>query len=224
MFFPFRENKKEIMDDYSIIDDRMFDALKELEVINKYLGGVNITREGINLLVKGRANKKRISILDVGAGYSDVLIKNSNNKMNIIHLDINPGIMKKLRTRNVYANCICGDASTICLRQKSIDIVHLSLFLHHISDRNLKGIFSDLLGIARVGIIINDLRRNVLAYMGIKLLTSIFSKSEMVRNDGPLSVKKGFTKKEIETLLSSFEVEYVIKRKWAFRWLVCVYL
>jgi len=71
--------------------------------------------------------------------------------------------------------------------------------------------------------IINDLRRSVWALIGIKLLTILFSKSSMVKNDAPLSVKRGFIKSELIDMLKSLKIiNYKIKRKWAFRWLVAI--
>ncbi len=73
------------------------------------------------------------------------------------------------------------------------------------------------------GVIINDLRRNILAYSGIKILSMIFSKSEFVKNDGPLSVRRAFTKKEFVKILSRTGVDnFIIKRMWSFRFLVII--
>lgn len=46
----------------------------------------------------------------------------------------------------------------------------------------------------------------------------------MVKNDGPLSVKRAFVKGELLMILNELEIGYfLIKRKWAFRWLVIIY-
>ncbi|MCH7973132.1 MAG: hypothetical protein IH949_04475 [Bacteroidetes bacterium] len=49
------------------------------------------------------------------------------------------------------------------------------------------------------------------------------SKSSMVKNDAPLSVKKGFVKSELIDMFKNLKItNYKIKRKWAFRWLVVI--
>jgi hypothetical protein len=78
--------------------------------------------------------------------------------------------------------------------------------------------------VSKYGIIINDLHRSTLAYSGIKILTTLFSKSEFVKNDGSLSVKRGFKKKELIRILDELNFNYKISYKWAFRWLVIIYL
>jgi hypothetical protein len=76
---------------------------------------------------------------------------------------------------------------------------------------------------SRSGFFINDLHRHPLAYHSIRLLTCFFSKSYLVKHDAPLSVLRGFKKKEMEELLNSAGIQhYKIQWKWAFRWLVIV--
>ena len=71
--------------------------------------------------------------------------------------------------------------------------------------------------------IISDLHRHWLAYHGIKFLTRWFSKSTMVQNDGPLSVMRGFRRKEwIQIFKDSDITNYKIRWKWAFRWQIII--
>ena len=74
-----------------------------------------------------------------------------------------------------------------------------------------------------LGFFINDLHRHPFAYYSIRILTSLFSKSYLVKNDAPLSVLRGFKKKELSALLDKAGISnYTIQWKWAFRWLVIV--
>ena len=55
------------------------------------------------------------------------------------------------------------------------------------------------------------------------ILTRLFSRSYLVKHDAPLSVLRGFKKKELEELLNKAGIlNYTIHWKWAFRWLVIV--
>jgi hypothetical protein len=56
------------------------------------------------------------------------------------------------------------------------------------------------------------------------LLTRLFSKSYLVKNDAPLSVLRGFTKKEwLKYLKKAGATHYAVKWKWAFRHQIIVY-
>ncbi|MGZ5255480.1 MAG: methyltransferase domain-containing protein, partial [Flavitalea sp.] len=55
----------------------------------------------------------------------------------------------------------------------------------------------------------------------IKIITAIFSKSYLVKNDAPLSVLRGFKKTELISALKQAGInDASIEWKWAFRWLV----
>ena len=103
------------------------------------------------------------------------------------------------------------------------DILHASLFLHHFSHDELVVLFKIFRNQVRQGIIISDLHRHWLAYYSIKFLTRWFSKSKMVQNDGPLSVMRGFRRKEwIHIFEDSHITNYKIRWKWAFRWQIII--
>ncbi len=219
-----RSYQKEIMDDFSITDARINTALSELEIINKYLGGRSTSKKGLEIISKVIGQSKRISILDVGSGGSDNFKFNSNGTtVCLTSLDINKGVCRYVKENSSDVNIICGDSYCLPFKESSFDIVHVSLFLHHFSEGEINKLMQSFMKISRHGIIINDLHRSVYAYAGIKLLTFLFSKSEMVKNDGPLSVKRGFLRKELQEIFSSAKSSSVIiEYRWAFRWLAVI--
>jgi hypothetical protein len=84
-------------------------------------------------------------------------------------------------------------------------------------------LLENLSRIARYGIIVNDLHRHAMAYLGISLLTRIFSRSAIVRYDGPASVLRGFLRKELPSLFPErLHAALSISWHWAFRWCVAV--
>ncbi len=97
------------------------------------------------------------------------------------------------------------------------------LFLHHFTDSKIAALLRTLLLKTRKGVVISDLHRHPLAYWGICLLTSLFSRSKAVRNDGPLSVLKGFRRPEVEAILDAAGVGRArVKWRWAFRYVVFI--
>ena len=220
-----RSYAPEIMDDFSIEDERIDQALNELKLINKFLGGIATSATGLKKLVGQNLISSHLNILDVGSGASDVVIalQSGNKKIKFTALDLNKRACEFLRINANEAAVVCGDVNSLPFKYGHFDIVHASLFFHHFKKEEIKTILNNLLLLTRTGLIINDLRRSILALAGIKLLTYLFSKSKMVRNDAPLSVRRGFTKKEFREILDSLNCKYRIKRKWAFRWCVVIY-
>ena len=217
-----RNYDPEILDDFSIRDERIDSALKELKIINSFLGGNGISREGIKIFYT-RANA--LTILDVGSGASDILlkIKKKLNNLNIYCLDMNLRASIYLKKHSTDAKVICGDVLNLPFHTP-FDIIHASLFFHHFKEEEIKRIIISLLKLCNKGIVINDLRRSIFAWLGIKILTTLFSRSKEVKNDGLLSVKRGFIKKDWTEILNDISPgSYKIKRKWAFRWLIVIY-
>lgn len=222
-----RYYEKELMDDFSIFDHRIDEALGELKLVNKYLGGIRTSYSGLKPFLK-TSNDKTINILDIGSGTSDVLesIRRKNVSMKIFSLDKNKKVCAILKEQNngkSESEPILGDVLLLPFKNKSVDIVHSSLFLHHFNEEQIKNIITLSLQIAKQGIVINDLRRSLIAVFAIKFLIMFFSKSSLFKNDAPLSVKKGFIKSELVELLDALQINnYIIKRKWAFRWLIII--
>lgn len=217
-----RRYDPEIMDDVSIQDERIDDALRELKQVNMFLGGRAATQAGLRILRNTLNLYQDLSLLDIGAGGADVF--DDLARLSVTVFDRNPRVCEYLRSRVPYS-IVCGDARRLAFEERSFDVVHASLFLHHLDDTEIRQVLVSCLRIARHGIIINDLRRSIFAYAGIRALTTLFSKSFMVKHDGPLSVLRGFSRKELKSLLADCSVtNYSLRRKWAFRWLVVIRL
>jgi 2-polyprenyl-3-methyl-5-hydroxy-6-metoxy-1,4-benzoquinol methylase len=104
------------------------------------------------------------------------------------------------------------------------DIIFSSLFCHHFKDKEVAEIFRWSAENSRLGFFMNDLQRHPLAYHSIALLTRLFSKSYLVKNDAPLSVARGFKREELAKILQNgmkdASMQTSIAWKWAFRWLL----
>lgn len=208
------------MDDFSIHDERVDLALKELRIINRFLGGITTTKSALKYFLNSDNNE--LSIIDIGSGSSDNLIasKKSFPYLKIVSVDKNIRSLKSILKTSIKLN---SDAFRVPVKDKSFDIVHASLFLHHFTTEETILLIKEFMRISRLGIVVNDLRRSFLALIGIKILTTVFSKSALVKNDAPLSVRRGFRKSELIKLLAYSNIDnYIIKRKWAFRWMLVI--
>jgi hypothetical protein len=211
------------MDDFYIQDERIDLALRELRLINYFLGGNTGSRRGVSKIISDLPDRK-IYLLDAGSGSSDILedLKKRNKSIQVISLDRNKRVCKFIKKNsNLKPMIVCADVFNLPFKNKSIDIVHTSLFLHHFDSGGLKNILKKFADAAKFGIVINDLRRSMLAFLAIKILTLLFSRNELVKNDAPMSVRKGFVKSELLDLMKVMNfLKFEISRKWAFRWLI----
>jgi len=224
MFFR-RSYQKEIMDDVTIGGETLDRAFRELTKINKWLGGQATSLKGIMTLTKYIPHPKTLTILDVGSGGSDIAdaVSSIDADVKITALDLNKNALSYAAKVHPSIHVVQGSVLALPFHDQSFDIVHASLFLHHFSEDDLRDILHSLLNVSRYGIIINDLRRSIFAYLGITFLAQVLSRSDMVKHDGPLSVRRGFTLKELKKICGSISsASFTIHRRWAFRWLVCI--
>lgn len=231
MLLKIRSNQREFLDNTCIPPNDLFLNLRELNFINKYLGGYATTIKGFNEILSTHA--KVNTILDIGFGGGDSIkqISNYANKLKLklffYGVDINADCLKYAQSNlknTKYKELICSDYRTInSTLLKKIDLIHCSLFLHHLSDNEILDLFR-FCKENKCIVLVNDLHRHWLSYYSIKLLTWLFSNSYLVKNDAPLSVKKGFKKAELIALLKRAEYKiYSIKWEWAFRYRLIAY-
>jgi ubiquinone/menaquinone biosynthesis C-methylase UbiE len=129
----------------------------------------------------------------------------------------------KSKAGNSNAEWITADYLELDFEQNKPDIIFSSLFCHHFTNPELITMLQWMQRHSGTGFFINDLHRHPMAYYSIKWLTACFSKSYLVKNDAPISVKRGFIKSDWITLLELAAIQYYsIQWKWAFRWLIVV--
>lgn len=221
--FSQRSTAPEIMDDLNCSGAVVQQTLRELDLINRWLGGNRIILEALRkVLPKPGAE---ITIADLGCGSGEMLRLIRKNftayNLRLTGIDANPGIIAYARQhlKDDAIELISENIFSPSFRERRFDLVLATLFFHHFTSEQLVLIFSQLIRQTRIAVIINDLHRHPLAYYGIYWLTQIFSKSAMVKYDAPLSVLRGFTRKEILEILSESGIKrYVLQWKWAFRW------
>ncbi|RDV11313.1 methyltransferase domain-containing protein [Pontibacter diazotrophicus] len=225
-----RSNEPEIMDDLQLGGQEMYQTLKELEVINNYLGGHKVVLDALDKLVAKHKDKlpQPLHITDIGCGGGDTLLniakwaKNRNIAVKLTGVDANNYIVQVAQERCSHFPFVeveQHDVFSDSFAQHKYDVLVCSLFCHHFTDPQLVKMFSQLYQQAQMVVIINDLHRHWFAYHSIKLLTALFSKSYLVKHDGPLSVWRAFKRRELNSLVQKAGIaKYSLHWKWAFRW------
>ncbi|MEP7165384.1 MAG: methyltransferase domain-containing protein [Ferruginibacter sp.] len=224
-----RSYKKELLDADGIPFEDIRENMRELNTVNRLLGGHKISLAGIHKLIEKRVPGMALSICEIGCGGGDNLqaINNWCRKNNIhasfTGIDIKKECIDFAQEQypGLNATWICKDYAQVDLTAKKPDIIFSSLFCHHFTEQALVKMLHWMKANSSKGFFINDLQRHPLAYYSIKLLTRIFSKSYLVKNDAPLSVARGFKRKEWEVIFTSAGIlQYSIVWKWAFRYLI----
>jgi len=227
--FSKRSREVEIMDNFTLDHRELDPVLKELEVINKLLGGFSVFYDAFRQLDLQNGN----SVCDWGCGGGDSLrvlegyFRRRGLNMRLIGVDATAAAVEFARERNrAFRNMEFRHADVLEheFGQNEFDVVVSSLFTHHFDDKQWILLIRKMVHASRKAVIINDLHRHWFAYHSIGMLTSLFSRSPMVKHDSKISVLRSFRKSELEDLIrcAGFR-RFTIKWMWAFRWQIIIY-
>ena len=223
----YRSTEQEIMDDLSMEGEMLRNTLDQLAIINKRLGGNKATINGLHTLLKAKSKDVVISIVDLGCGSGDMLRavadygRKNNFTFELTGIDANEYTVN-------YARQLSADYPEISYIKMDIlsnefsastsDVVIATLFFHHFSNEEITTILNRVVNKNRIGIIINDLHRSSAAYYLFKLISNFIS-NPMVRNDGAISVLRGFKKNELINISKKLNnTDSAIQWRWAFRY------
>jgi len=226
--FKHRSSESELLDAPNIPEELLFQNLRELDFINRTLGGHSITMSGIKKLVTEK--NKTYHIVDLGCGSGDALkaiadwARSNNFNVRLTGVDRNANAIEYLKNHCVNYPEISGitaDYQDYLNRNEFIEIVHCSLFCHHLKDDELLRLFIYFRQHVKSGFIINDLHRHWLAYYSAWFFTRLLNGTVLAKNDGPVSILRGFKSNELKYLLNKANISnYSIQKEGVFRYLI----
>lgn len=216
------------MDDFSLEGEELRDALDKLAGINAFLGGNNGVIKGIKKLLNSNFKDSEVSIADIGCGSGDMLRviadygKKHDIKFRLTGIDANEFTVNYARKLSAgYENIeyICTDIFAPDFENLKYDIFICTLTLHHFKDDEILKIMSIFNNNAAKGVVINDLHRSKVAYFLFKIICFVFGLNRMSREDGLVSILRGFKKQELQHYSEKLNLKkYSIQWKWAFRY------
>ncbi|MEP7214199.1 MAG: methyltransferase domain-containing protein [Acidobacteriota bacterium] len=232
MFSKFKNRSHELeridTGDYTPAEYERF--LGEIAFINRFLGDARALKKTLLREVEA-ADLYDFSVLDVGAGSGELLRQIdafaacTGRKASLAGLDLNDisaAAIKRDCSAFPNISTIRGDALKLPLADNSFDYAISSLFFHHLTDEQIVIALKEMTRVARRGIFVIDLHRHPAAYALFRLFCFAFRISPLVREDGSLSILRGFKSRELRNLSGiSGPDENQVERKMPFRLVIC---
>jgi SAM-dependent methyltransferase len=223
-----RTDLPEIMDDFSMNGNGLRVALDKIATINQLLGGNKLTLQGVKDLIATIDASQKLTIVDLGCGNGGMLRliaewgKNHGRHFDLIGVDANAytvGYAKELSAHYPNISYQCADIFSETIAASTYDIALFTLTLHHFKNEEIDHLLRTFNKNTRIGIVINDLHRSRIAYRLFQALCFVFRLNAMSRNDGLISILRGFKRKELVSLSEKLNYKnYSIQWKWAFRY------
>ncbi|MEM1321437.1 MAG: methyltransferase domain-containing protein [Bacteroidota bacterium] len=241
--FQSRSTATEIMDDLTLEGQILDEALINLERVNTWLGGNLVLVSGFreilnshlirNVLQEYRAQDRPLVVADAGCGGGDGLramacaTRKAQIKAEFIGLDANAYTVDFARARtSAYPEIkfVQQDILSETCSWEGVDILYCSLFLHHFTDEEQLELMQKCFRQGVKAILINDLQRHWLPYYLFHLICFIFRAPAMTKEDGCLSILKGFRREDLERLMQKAGFQHFkISWRWAFRYQLIIY-
>jgi SAM-dependent methyltransferase len=185
--------------------------LRDLARINRLTGGTRLSERAIRAL---GAPGRSATLLDVGTGGADIPMtllahaRAAGRTLTVTATDSRPEVLAAARgarpslERTSGLLLELGDGRGLPYPDGSFDVAHASLVLHHLEPDEVVTFLRELRRVARRGIVVNDLVRGRLAWIGGWLLVHAIATSRYTRHDGPLSVRRAYSRTELVALLA----------------------
>ena len=211
---PNRRDERELMDAPGLPDAEVTEAYRVLTRVNRQFGNLrSVRRETERWLAEdGPWGVGQVAtLLDVGSGSGDIPrslagVAGRTAPTAVWALDRDPTAVSLAHRSGL--NVVQGDALRLPFADRSFDLVTAVKFAHHFAGSELTRLLAEMTRVARLRVLVLDLRRHWIAYYGFMAWSRVFTDSRLVRYDGPLSVLRGFTAQELGRLgtdLPAFE-------------------
>jgi len=227
MIFKHRNTDMELMDDPNLKIEAIRKILKDVDKANALLGGHGITLRAIRQLAK-EYPQEAYTIVDMGCGDGSMLRKvalycnQQSIKVKCIGVDLNENSIHLAKEQSInFPNIEYLKQDILALDSSSFqcDILLCTLTMHHFSDEQITIFLRKFASLATIGVVINDLERSKLAYLLFKMFSFFMMKTKIAKHDGLISIKSGFTKKDLAIFSNSLtNMVHTIRWRWAFRY------
>ena len=195
----------ELMDRPQPVSAELESDLHNLRQLNRFFGSYALVRRFLRKWIRPR---ETLRVLDLATGSGDIprLIADHTRQIGAsAQID---AVDQQAATVEI-AQKLNHDYPEIVFRQADVfewgeprayDIVLCSLALHHFTEEDAVRLLRHCRELTRRFVLVSDLRRGLLATIGVYLLTAILFRDPMTRYDGRVSAARAFSFRELHAL------------------------
>ena len=217
---PARRRGKEFLDAPDVPPAIVTRSLEDVARSNALFGGARAAIEEIKEALK--EVPLNATLLDVGSGLGDIPLRAREvarqNGVELTTFGLDSALELAIASRPSVTMSVCGDGLRLPFADRSVDIVMCSQVLHHFTGNDALSLIREMDRVARVRVIVSDLRRSWIAAAGLWLASFPLRFHAVSRHDGVVSVLRGFTVEELmDTVRKAISRKPVVRTRPGFR-------
>lgn len=211
----FSPTGSELLDDPAADSGVVEESLGNIVRANRWFGGLAAVRHGLARVLAGRSGP--VTLLDVGTGAGDIPAmardwgRSRGIELSPFGLERHPVAARLALNAGLQTSIGCGGA--LPLRDGSMDVVVLSQVAHHLDADSCIAVFRECDRVARIGVVIADLRRSWTAQAGFWFASHALGFDPVTRADGVTSLRRGFTSATLRQLLVRAGIDARVQRR-----------
>jgi len=198
----------ELLDDPGTPPAELAECLADIARLNRF-GPTRSVLAHIAPFFERHRGPDPLRVLDVGTGSADIPValvrwaRRRDRRVSVLALDVQPEVIAcaAAAARGFpEVRLVAGDALRPPVRAEGVDLATCSLTLHHLPEEAVAALLRLMASVARLGFVVSDLRRSRFAFATAWLVTRAISRNRLTRHDGPLSVRRAYTRSELARL------------------------
>ncbi len=207
----------ELLDDPRADEGDVVASLRDIARINRVFGGAAAAATRLDEFLAVLPAGRTVSLLDVGTGAGDIpravarCAARQGIALRVVGLERIPAAAREA-ARGGGAEVLIADGGSLPLRDRSVDLVLCAKLLHHLPGEAGRRLLREMDRVARLGVVVADIRRSALAAAGIWLASFPLRLHPVTRRDSVISVFRGFSSGELRGVCAAAGVAARVKR------------
>lgn len=221
MIAPARRRRPELMDEPGVDAAELARSLRDLEGVNRWLGGTRVVVRALEPLVAGGGETR---LLDVATGSADIPLalaawaRARALPLRVVASDGHPATVALARQRaadHPDVSVELADALRLPYADGSFDVAMCNTAIHHFDRADAVRVMRELRRVARRGVVVTDLTRSWTGIAGVRLLAeTVWRRHPVTRHDGPVSLRAAYRPGELREMAMEAGLKEVRVRSW----------
>jgi SAM-dependent methyltransferase len=211
----------ELLDDPAADPRVVVRTLGNIARANRWFGGARAVRYGLARILAGAPRARPLSLLDLGTGAGDLpgdaVRWAARRGWRLVPLGLERSRVAAGLALAAGCPCAVADGGAAPFGAKSVDLVLVSQVLHHLAPASAVRLLRDCDRLARIGVVVADLRRARLAVALFRLGGLLLRFDPVTLEDGVTSIRRGYTAAELRALLRQAGIAARVARRPGYR-------